>query len=529
MRRLLLLVLVFLSTAHTPAGAIVATSEIVGPLVGPGAPLAQPGLQFYGTDLGWTVQHDGKLVILFGDTWPYAHFLCDTLPTNDDSQATLPLDPPTGVPPVTFYTAAGAPGMLDPILVFRGSESLHMGYIRTPLAAFSDGADVIGIFGRPEVVACGRRKGRPSCRPHEHLSCTQAVGQCTPEVLSLRSLCDIASGAGCLPGQTCEATPNGLCADPTSSQVDGGGALGGAAVAVTLEIATQDPNAPASYHEVATVATNKFINSTVRAVARFKGRLRGDDYRPGTGGLLWWGRPGFTGEQGREAQVYLLWHRLPFRRDKAGRARFRPRYFAGVNPKSGAPRWTPRESGALPLALDGVAGGSPHEVLPIPNQMAVTWIGEPLNRWVMIYGGDLADYLLRDPANARPAPAGAVRIRMAERPWGPWTAPAPLLVPGSPSVPGDPYGPGGVLYHPACGDQGPALCAPSDPSRPPDAVLPGCPQLGMTFDAGRFYGPNVIDAYTRPDGAGGVDILWNLSTWNPYGVLLVRTNLGPDH
>jgi hypothetical protein len=174
-----------------------------------------------------------------------------------------------------------------------------------------------------------------------------------------------------------------------------------------------------------------------------------------------------------------------------------------------------------------VVDGSPHEELPIPDQMAVAWIGDPLRTWVMIYGGDLADYLLRDPANARPAPAGAVRIRFAERPWGPWTPPVPLLVPGSPSVAGDPYGPGGVLFHPACQDQGPALCAPSDPSRPPDAVLPGCPQLGMTFDSGRFYAPNVIDAYTRPDGAGGVNVFWNLSTWNPYAVLLVRTNLRP--
>jgi hypothetical protein len=47
-----------------------------------------------------------------------------------------------------------------------------MGFIRTPLAAFSDGRDVIGIFGRPEHVPCTRRSPRkpPSCRPEEHLA-----------------------------------------------------------------------------------------------------------------------------------------------------------------------------------------------------------------------------------------------------------------------------------------------------------------------------------------------------------------------
>jgi hypothetical protein len=41
------------------------------------------------------------------------------------------------------------------------------------------------------------------------------------------------------------------------------------------------------------------------------------------------------------------------------------------------------------------------------------------------------------------------------------------------------------------------------------------------------YAPNVIDAWTRPDGTGGVDVFWNVSTWNPYAVVLVRTNLRP--
>jgi hypothetical protein len=521
----LLCLLVLASPVRAGAG-IVATTEILGPLAGPGAPLAQPGLAFYGTDLGWTVEHDGKLLILFGDTWPYARFLCDTVPLNDDCQATLPLGPPAGPP--TFFTRAGAPDELDPILVLRGAESLDMGFIRTPLAAFSDGADVIGVFGRPEYVPCTSRPAprSPSCPPGKELVCAPTLGLCMPPAIGVSGVCDTAGGAGCLPGQTCTATAAGLCADPTSSQNDGTAASTAFTAAVTIEIARQDPVAPASYHEIATLATNKFLNSTVRTVERFGGRRKGNRYGRGTRALLWWGRPGFSTAQGRESQLYLLWHRLPFR-GPADRVRFRPKYFAGANAKTGEPRWTRRQSKAAPLALDGVIGGSPHEVLPIVNQMAISWVGDPINRWVMLYGGDLADYLLVDPANARPGPApGSIRIRFAAHPWGPWTPPVPVLAPGSPTTTGDPYGPGGVLFHPDCVDAGATPCARSDPSRPPDAFLPGCPELGRTFDAGRFYAPNVIDAYTRlDDAARRAQLVWNVSTWNPYAVVLVSTDL----
>jgi len=41
--------------------------EIVGRLVGPGASPAEPDLKLYGTDLGWTYEHEGQLFMLFGD------------------------------------------------------------------------------------------------------------------------------------------------------------------------------------------------------------------------------------------------------------------------------------------------------------------------------------------------------------------------------------------------------------------------------------------------------------------------------
>ena len=72
------------------------------------------------------------------------------------------------------------------------------------------------------------------------------------------------------------------------------------------------------------------------------------------------------------------------------------------------------------------------------------------------------------------------------------------------------------------------MCARSDPYRPLDFAVPGCPPVGALIDTGILYAPNIIDAYTRSDGAGGLDVFWNVSTWNPYLVALLRTTVRPS-
>lgn len=525
------------------AAQTVSPPEILGPWIGPGAPRTQPDLALYGTDLGWTFEHDGTLHMLFGDTWPHVASVCDPPPSHDDSQASLPLAPPQAgeLPPVTFRTQPDAPGEFDRIRLERDGASLPLSFGQVPIAGFSDGRDAVALFNRGEPVRCeSAEDGEPSCRPPrgrhferlDHalgggLHCSEAVGECSPPFLGLTLLCDLESGEGC-PVGVCQPSPTGFCVDPTSSQNDGTSSSERFTIAQTNDFAIQDTERATHYRSVATHRTNKFINSTVRTVRRLRFGPGGSDYSPGHGALLVWGRPGYTGEQGRQAQLYLMMHPLPIRTDRHGEWRFRPYFFAGVHPASGRPRWTRLESRAAPLALDGAVAGDPHERLPIVDQMAISWVGAPIRRWVMLYGGDLDDLFLADPENARPGPApGAIQIRFAKHPWGPWSPPQPHLVPGDPSVEGDPYGPGGVLYHPACQDLPGAPCAPTDPHRPVHAFLPNCQPFGF-FEPGTFYAPNIIDAYTRPDGAGGVDIYWNVSTWNPYAVVLVRTNLRPD-
>jgi hypothetical protein len=537
-------VLLLPALAPPPAAAVVASPpQILGPLVGPGAVNPQAGLAFFGTDLGWTVEHQGVLRILFGDTDAAFDSKCFGQLHNDDAQGTLPLAPAgTSPPPVTMLTDPADANALQRLVVTRKGESLQMGYGQVPVSAYSDGTNLVAIAGRggtirctpgvgSKVAACRGPRGESdprSWRSADGLRCSRRVGECDPAPNGIPTACDLETGAGCNAalGARCRPTPAGLCVDPSSSQNDGTPASERLTEGNEMEFAVEDPARPGHYESRATLRTNKFINTAARTVGRIDFRSGANDYAPGHGALLVWGRPHFAGEQGRQAQIYLLVHPLPIPRAKGGRWRFRPRFYAGVD-KRGRPRWSPEQAKAKPLALDGAVGGSPFEEQPIVNQFTVSWVGGTIRRWVMLYGGNLGDYLLTDPANARPgAGPGSVRIRFAEHPWGPWSRPEPHLLEGRPSDAGTPLGPGGVLFHPRCVDQPGAPCARSDEVRPVDFYT-GCAGLGKTFDNGFFYGANIIDAYTRPDGTGGMDVFWNVSTWNPYGVLFLRSNLRP--
>ncbi|MFI5307794.1 MAG: hypothetical protein ACHQ53_10600, partial [Polyangiales bacterium] len=149
--------------------------------------------------------------------------------------------------------------------------------------------------------------------------------------------------------------------------------------------------------------------------------------------------------------------------------------------------------------------------------------------WVMLYGGGLSDLLVLDPAGSRYAPApGAIMIRFADHPWGPWSPPEPHLSPGSPTHVGDAYGPGGFLYNASCMDTSDAVCAHADATISRyNNKTPSCVAGLILWDAGQLYGANIIDAYSGPNTDGGFDLIWNASTWNPYAVVMLKTSLRP--
>jgi len=513
-----------LCCASTALAQTASPPEMLGSIAGPGSVVEPAGVRFYGTDLGWTFEHRGQHFMLFGDTWPHERSPCEALPHNDDSQATFPLQLPVGLPPLTIATDPEAPDEFARIRLFTNGESQVMGYNKTPLTAFSDGTDAVCLFGLIDLVRCRTKRGRPSCRPHKHLTCSQDVGICTPPVLGWDAPCDLATGAGCIPGQHCEPTPEGICVDPDSSQYDGTTASLPSTAAYHTHFGIQDAELPSDYLDVGTLASNKFIDVTARTVSCFSGRTCGNDYTPGPGAVLVWGRPGYDVQPGRQAHMYLMAHRLPIRRNAKGVLQLRPRYFAGVRAGSGEPLWTRHESLAKPLAMDGIVDGSPDDDHPFPNQTAVSWLGPPVNTWMMLYGGGGSAI----SGGSGEDPNGPIFERFADHPWGPWSPPVAHLDPGSPTVVGDPFGPGGYIFHPDCQDQAPAVCTPSDPTRPLDYFVPDCQSVGALLDTGILYAPNIIDAYTRSDGTGGLDVFWNVSVWNPYLVALLRTNVKPS-
>src|SRR5262249_47918190 len=156
------------------------------------------------------------------------------------------------------------------------------------------------------------------------------LGECDPAPNGIPTACELATGAGCNAalGATCRPTATGLCVDPSSSQNDGTPGSERFTEGNEMELAVEDPARPGHYESLATLRTNKFINTAARTVRRFDVHARAkNDYEAGSGALLVWGRPHFSGEQGRQAQVYLLVHPLPIARAKGGRWRFRPQFF----------------------------------------------------------------------------------------------------------------------------------------------------------------------------------------------------------
>jgi hypothetical protein len=501
--------------------------QIIGTLTGAVAQYPnQPHLHLYGNDLGWSFEHKGKLQILFGDTWAFNDSVCDLTPANnDDSQAVLehPWTDRMSLPQITFETTAADPNVvLQPLEVFRDGVSLEMGLGRVATTGFSDGDNAYGVFSRASFVACDPA-ATPSCP--EGLVCAPTVGRCTTLPGFPPALCDIGTGAGCPLFSFCDSSGPGYCVDKSSSQYDGSQNSERFAVAHEMEIGLQQVSQPTVYDSAAVFKTNKFTNMTARTVTVFTGTSSGNDYRPSAtpDTLFMWGRPWFLGEQGRQAQLYLLRHDLPLVPDAGGKIKFVPEYFAGLD-SSGEPLFDKNPTAAVPLALDGAS--DPTESRVIVDQMAVSWVGSPINKWVMLYGGDVPDFFLIDPGAVDPADRGPILIRYADHPWGPWSPAQPILSPGSPSVEGSPYGPGGVLFHNACVDSANFKCARSDPHRPLDLLTLCIPPLVET-DIGRFYGPNIIDAYTELAG-DHANIYWNVSTWNPYAVILLKTTLRPS-
>ena len=519
-----------------------AIASVVGRFSTP--PATQPRRRFYTSDLGWAFQHNDELWMLFGDSWtsglgiPIGRDADDVLgkvslqafPNGDAVERWVTAHPSTdsrtpwraAAPPVEI-AVDGRSRALPMRQVRSNGQALTSAAALTPVAGFSNGrrdpgGGAFGIFLRNDPVQCS-----PGGTCADGFDCDAQLGRCAP-VTDVSMACVLGT-------RTCRCVPvgtgTGLCVDRRSSLYNPDTERGRAnAVVMNHEVGNARPDDNTTF-VTKPWATHRFFNPTARSVNDFdpaRGAGEPNDYRPVDAqttqneGVFVWGRPNFggIGSKGRDAQLYLAWVPMPTY-DRAANFRWEPRHFAGVDAQ-GRPRFSTRESDGVPLDLDAETPGvQPQEAHDIVGQMSISWV-ESLQRFVMLYGGDLSPTFLDlifgpERPDVQHHPLGPIYIRYAEHPWGPWTRPQNLFLAGDFNTASGQYGPGGILHNSRCRQP---TCAPSEPVFASSAD-----------EYGRLYGPSIIDPWTRARADGGVDLYWNLSTWNPYQVVLMRTQLPP--
>jgi uncharacterized protein (DUF2236 family) len=439
----------------------------------------------FGTDLGFSYVQEGEIHVLFGDTWQHI----DTCPidSTDDSVATMHVPPDwagfdADAPlqesqcPTLEFALDATEEAFEPITLQRwDGEPIPLGPLNTPLGGFHDGEAEWAFF----LVA-----GALPCSAEEAMAGASCTSDLSPQAADL----------------TCAFVGNNpRCIDPTSTQ-----RTPSSQRAQLVYLAER--TGPAAYTARALFITNKFFNLAARTVARFDPDHPADaDYGPGTGALLGWGRPGFNNDRrGGSAPSYFFYHSLPFARS-GEQVVFEPRYFAHV--AAGVAEFVTSQTGAEPLY--------PSDIDP-QNQTTFTFVPH-LARWLMLYGGALP--VLLDPDGPDPdfvsRVPGAIHARVAEHPWGTWSDPVPILTEQD------------AAPHLVCDDTGaPAGCQPV----PDPPIRPACLEGILHEKRGLLYGAAVVEPLTRggmarAGEAAAVDVFWNVSTWHPYGVLLVKSRI----
>jgi hypothetical protein len=468
---------------------------------------------FCGTDLGFAFEHKSKIEVLFGDTWEWnpAHTACF-----DPGAATA-----DGWPAFDNDDSQGTLPVARPSWV--------------PTTAFSVKDAPLGIC-QAGTLALDRTPATGSTYTFKRIELRNPPFSPIPMI----------------PGNT---PLTGFSDGTTAFAVIGeGGSLGFPRQVHIAERSTTDRTV---YSPRASLGeTQRFANpSAVRVTS-----LTNFDPPPsGTPGvLLMFGRPRFTtsGSQTVDTNgMYLMYQDLPFTAST-----WKPKYLKGWT-SSGGPDWA-----------DSAAGATENSAVPmlandfkVLNQIEIKWIKE-IRKWVMLYGGGM-EWYMGPPANDQPR-HGAIHMRMADYPWGPWSRPTPVLWRETMGA----YlkcdstrssSPAGCDHCPTTSCGADNICTPTECSSaayPPgdwmqsiSSDVPGCdhsltepvqpngfailgtPECSVAHQRGNMYSPNILTTWT---GFGGIDpilglkkttIYFLVSTLMPYQVVLAAVDLSmPD-
>jgi hypothetical protein len=264
---------------------------------------------------------------------------------------------------------------------------------------------------------------------------------------------------------------------------------------------------------------------------------------PADSEIFIWGRPRFeSGDADDPATnpMFLMRQHVPV----TGISTFTPVYFNGAD-SSGQATWTPTAPGVPVLVSDFRA----------VRQIDIKWIKE-LKKWVMLYGGDSPDWGTATPTIMDQPRHGAIHMRTADFPWGPWSRPTPLLwreqmgryyqcdaysttTPQGcdrftwppPSYPTSDWERNAFTNFSGTSPYQDAPCQTSHPkpaaSPNLNPISPFCPWLSQR---GNLYAANLLPTWTRhtDGGAGGnssTTLYFVVSTWYPYNVVLGAADL----
>ena len=144
--------------------------------------------------------------------------------------------------------------------------------------------------------------------------------------------------------------------------------------------------------------------------------------------------------------------------------------------------------------------------------------------WVMLYGGRAQESLrpsleifIRPVTDAHFYDRDAgIYLRWAKKPYGPWSEPITIFNPFTP-------GQGGycesMFFDDPAGKTG--FQCPED-ALAHNARLDRNPGLGLAGE----YGPMLLARFAKKVSRNKAQLHWLLSTWNPYRVVVMRTDLG---
>jgi hypothetical protein len=498
----------------------------------------QEQLQLYGTDLGFTYGLDRKIRLLFGDTWSkpattLPELLPDVAIPRDDIYGTIDLTLfPDGdaveaackqhggkAPLISFATASKMTlATLDPGVAMDG--------LKTPVLGFSTGTKAgarefaMFVTGKPQACTANAQCGSFECDTGLGF-----VGTPSTDLGPGLTFACVDGSPGCNDNTVPSAKSSGLCRDTRSSAATPADDTSRTtSVAWRQLVGVRSLDESTLKYSTIEWLTNRFINPIAATVNDFdpsRANGLGNDYgvadgsAPATEKVFIWGRPGWTSlnSQGRTLHLYLAYLDVP-RVDSKDAFDWQPRYFAGVD-SAGKPRFTDDPLQAAPLDLSG-GSSKPDETFDIVAHASIRWI-PALNKWVMFYSGgaqtsEAICSTVSTNCKLLNRAGAAVRMRTAANPWGPWSSPQQVLAGGDPyagPVKGSQYVAGGMLRHPDC----------KDPACAPHSAPPLSPS-----DTGAFYGANIVAEWTEAR-AEGVDLYWNVSTWDPYRVLLLKTRI----